>query len=399
MSVIGYVDAVTKIHIGDEVRACVTGWARNTDVPEIRPVLHILIDNNPVGLVVGELSRRDLILSGMEDGVYGFRYPIPQAYLDGFPHIVTVKVYSSSEFLRGRVEFSDTQEKKKIVVCAIVRNEANYIIEWICHHLHLGVDHFVIYDNESNDDTNYILTELESAGIVTHVHWRSRHLPNPQVSAYKDCLSRYMDRVGWVGFLDIDEFFNPISASSIPKILELHQGADAVAFNWRLFGSAGQLKFHSDPVTERFEYRAIDDFQVNNFFKTFARPESIEDVRVHHVTLKRGIYVTSGGTSVELGKGTTMKPDYTSACINHYVLKSAEEWEIKRKRGMADRPSTTLDRFREQTFFDSHDRNEIFDDSLRKFSKKLFLEFAKIRKLGYYCNKYSKNIHIINNSP
>ncbi|MBQ6975183.1 MAG: glycosyltransferase family 2 protein [Selenomonadaceae bacterium] len=39
-----------------------------------------------------------------------------------------------------------------LVVVTIVRDEAPYIKEWIDYHLLAGVNHFLIYDNESSDN-------------------------------------------------------------------------------------------------------------------------------------------------------------------------------------------------------------------------------------------------------
>ena len=38
---------------------------------------------------------------------------------------------------------------RNICIVATIRNEGIYILEWISHHLHHGVDHFFIYTNDN----------------------------------------------------------------------------------------------------------------------------------------------------------------------------------------------------------------------------------------------------------
>ena len=45
-----------------------------------------------------------------------------------------------------------------LAAVALVHNEAPYIAEWIDYHLLAGVDHFLIYDNDGNDNLKEILT-------------------------------------------------------------------------------------------------------------------------------------------------------------------------------------------------------------------------------------------------
>ena len=39
--------------------------------------------------------------------------------------------------------------KYKTIICAILKDETPYLEEWIKHHLAIGVEHFVLYDNNS----------------------------------------------------------------------------------------------------------------------------------------------------------------------------------------------------------------------------------------------------------
>ena len=47
-----------------------------------------------------------------------------------------------------------------LVACAIFRDEAPYLAEWIAFHRLVGVEHFFLYDNGSTDDPRAVLDPL-----------------------------------------------------------------------------------------------------------------------------------------------------------------------------------------------------------------------------------------------
>lgn len=59
----------------------------------------------------------------------------------------------------------------KIAVCAICRNEIDYIEEWVSFYKVAGFDSIYIYDNVSDDGSSELLASLDAAGQVTRIHW------------------------------------------------------------------------------------------------------------------------------------------------------------------------------------------------------------------------------------
>ena len=58
--------------------------------------------------------------------------------------------------------------KYELAIVAILKNEAPYIKEWIDYHLLAGVDHFYLYDNESEDNLKEILQPYIDINIVDY---------------------------------------------------------------------------------------------------------------------------------------------------------------------------------------------------------------------------------------
>ena len=75
-----------------------------------------------------------------------------------------------------------------IAVVAIVKNEGNYIKEWLDYHLLAGVTKFYIYDNDSNDNTREILRPYAESGAVQYIPFGGGNAQNP---AYMDAIARH----------------------------------------------------------------------------------------------------------------------------------------------------------------------------------------------------------------
>ena len=104
-------------------------------------------------------------------------------------------------------------KKHYLSICAIVKNEALYLEEWIAFHQVQGVDHFFIYDHESTDDTFELLKRYEAAGIVT-VGKATGHAP--QLPTYQKCIDIHGYSSKWMAFLDADEFLYANYPRSFP---------------------------------------------------------------------------------------------------------------------------------------------------------------------------------------
>jgi len=250
-------------------------------------------------------------------------------------------------------------------LCAIVKNEAPYLVEWVAWHRLIGFDRIVVYDNESTDDTPGLLKNLRATGAIDALMpWPVRNI-SPQLSAYAHAARACA--TPWLMFLDADEF------------LMLKRGGDVAAFadsfppdvacigvNWRLFGSAGATEFSSRPVLERFSRAATAQASVNRHVKSLFRPDCVEHIHMHAPSLRRGRAVLAHGAPLEMephGVATTV--DWSVAQINHYFCKSRAEYAIKRDRGCAYRSSDDPEKFAKYSdgLFDFHDLNDESDDS------------------------------------
>ena len=247
----------------------------------------------------------------------------------------------------------------RLSVCAIVRDEAPYLAEWIEFHRLVGVESFYLYDNGSQDGTEEVLAPYRAAGVVQLKSWPQR--PG-QLAAYKDCLAERGAESQWIAFLDADEFLFPTVADDLCSVLAEFEDHPAVAVNWLLFGSSGHRSRPPGLQIEAFTRRAPEGYDVHRHVKCIVRPErTMEALSPHHFRFAAGAVAVA-----ETGRPVTgpLAPEISVARlrINHYFTRSLEEAEAKRLRGRAD---TTAARSPEDMA--AHDRGEVEDLTIRRF--------------------------------
>jgi len=92
-----------------------------------------------------------------------------------------------------------------ITLCAFIKKENSYIDEWVMHHMNIGVDKFILYDNNDGKE-DFPMTELVSRLVMNktiHIEYKRNtklDLHAERMNMYKSC------DTDWMMFLDIDEF-------------------------------------------------------------------------------------------------------------------------------------------------------------------------------------------------
>ncbi len=222
----------------------------------------------------------------------------------------------------------------RVGICAIVRDEAEYIEEWVDFHRRQGVTAFRIYDNGSIDDTPRIIERLGIEPVI----WAG-HPPDfdaQQRAAYIEGAGMLAPHADWIAFIDIDEFVFGRGRSLPDALAALPLDAGAVAVQQRVFGSNGQQRKRPGGVLQRFTRSAPCDHAEHRWFKTIARPGAIEAFdSVHSVVLREGRYVMADGSSlVRAGPhpGEAGRRVEGSIGLHHYPLKSLEEFRAKQAK-------------------------------------------------------------------
>lgn len=187
------------------------------------------------------------------------KYKLPTSYTNLWMKFKDFCAYLYSYTLIGYVlvlfhTFKGKKSKYKyeISLCLIFKNEVPYLREWIEYHKLIGIEHFYLYNNLSDD--NY-MKELETYLMdrsVTLIDWPK---PYSQLEAYHDCYIKSRKETHWLGYLDIDEFLNlnVNIGNNIKDILNRYRFFPSLHLFWRMFGTTGIMKEdYSKPIIEQF---------------------------------------------------------------------------------------------------------------------------------------------------
>ena len=141
-------------------------------------------------------------------------------------------------------------KKYAIAICGIFKNEAPFLKEWIEYHEMIGVQHFYLYNNNSEDNYEEVLRPYIERGMVTLIDWP---YDQAQVKAYKHFYDSYRRETQWVSFLDVDEFFCPRFKDNLMDWLKSKEKYPVLLIYWRMFGTSGRMKHdYNDLVTGQY---------------------------------------------------------------------------------------------------------------------------------------------------
>jgi glycosyltransferase involved in cell wall biosynthesis len=250
-----------------------------------------------------------------------------------------------------------------IGACAIARNEADGIAEWIAYHLAIGFDALIVYDNASTDETRQLVAKMSRVGDVRCIEWKDR-TTSFQMQAYQEALERFGAEFEWLFFLDADEFVLPLSHLSIgPVMARYPSDVAAVGFNWMMYGSSGLEHQPEDLlVIEAFQRRSEPSFWGNRHVKSAVRPHRTLSCFNPHVFEVLGRYVLADGQEAEwesAGIAANPPSGHEAARINHYFTKSRGQWDAKLEKNRGNEQWQ-----RDPADWDRCDRNEVCDDRI-----------------------------------
>jgi hypothetical protein len=237
-----------------------------------------------------------------------------------------------------------------LAVCGIFRDEAFYLEEWLSFHHQMGVSHFYLYNDRSQDNYMDVLAPWIKKGLVTLTDWHALG----QVSAYNHCIKTHRMNARWIAIIDIDEFLFSPKNLRLPEILKEYEESAAIFVFWVLFGSSGHIKRPDKTVIESYtrclDYDAAlkEDYHPKTK-KTGLTGKSLHGksivnprlIRVYNIHQPSSYWVGNlvNEKKERLNKifNEKQKLSYNILRINHYWSKSIDEIVAKVKRGSVNK--------------------------------------------------------------
>lgn len=248
--------------------------------------------------------------------------------------------------MRGIFNFLKPK-KKPLAIAAIFRNEKEYILEWLAWHLSQGIESFIIYDNESDDGTTELLQQLASKSII-ELHSIPQQ-EKAQLIAYDEIIRNYKNKFELIAFIDADEFMMPMdNTPAATHIFNLFKNKNigALGINWKVFGTNGHQSKPDGHVLLNYFLAGNDDQPRNHYIKSVYRPEAVIKIFPHRAVLKESYrYINAENRDMVFSTlenlpnptknnqttGVSNTVCATNLRINHYALKSVDEFVNKKK--------------------------------------------------------------------
>jgi len=232
-----------------------------------------------------------------------------------------------------------------------LRDDGPYVVEWIGHHLAAGFDQILVLTHDCSDGSDALLDRLAQDPRIHHMPFSTSGKKSVQWQALRVLGETEIYRsADWALFFDCDEFIT-CPNGSLADMLKQFEGAsrefDALPLPWRLFGSAGQKRRGPGLTPERFTRAAPADlhFPLAHLFKTLHRPHAFRQPGVHRPRArarKPARWIGPDGIVLDdrFAVNDKIITLYGAALgapklwLNHYSLRSVEEFLLKRARGL-----------------------------------------------------------------
>ncbi|OBY25692.1 glycosyltransferase family 2 protein [Leisingera sp. JC1] len=283
--------------------------------------------------------------------------------------------------------------KARTAIVTTMKNEGPFILEWLAYHRAIGVDDFLVYTNDCSDGTDTMLQMLQEKGIVQHREnpFRGTGL-KPQHAALQAAEAEPVIRnADWLVCMDVDEFINiKCGEGRLADLFEAVGDANMISMTWRLFGNNDVRDFSGGLITREFTRCAHEVtrkphqawgfktlFRNNSIFKKLGvhrpkglKPQLWEDIR----------WVNGSGQDMPRemfrnGWRSSMSTyGYDLVQLNHYAVRSAESFLVKRDRGRVNH----VDRDQGLSYWFRMNNNAEDERSIHRMIPALEAEMARL---------------------
>ena len=285
------------------------------------------------------------------------------------------------------------QTTNRTAIVTTMKNEGPFILEWIAYHRAIGVDDFLIYTNDCTDGTDAMLDLLQERGLVQHRDnpYRAVGL-KPQHAALQAAEDEpLMQTCAWGICMDVDEFINiKLGDGTLAGLYAAMGDANMISLTWRLFGNGDTHIYQDLFLLDQFTRCAPEvirkPHQAWGFKTLFRNIDIYKKLGVHRpkglrpdlwdqVNWLNGSGKPQPKEMFRNGWRSTLNTyGYDWACLNHYAVRSAESFLVKRDRGRVNH----VDRDQGLNYWFRMNHNVASDTSIHRMIPALRSEYDRL---------------------
>jgi hypothetical protein len=208
--------------------------------------------------------------------------------------------------------------KIKYNICCHTRDFPQ-INEFIEHHLKLGFDKIVIYDNMSIEPIHY---EHEKVQII---RWNEKIV---DFNTYNHYLANHNVEGVWTAFIDEDEFINT-NGVQIQEVMAKFQHYDSLGINWRVFSDKVDEDNQGQTLIEKYRYYAPLSAEISKHIKTFCKNVLVQRFSHPHFPIFKTKKVNRS-VKGEIIDNAFCEPSHDTIWLDHYHMRGYEDY-VKRQ--------------------------------------------------------------------
>lgn len=226
----------------------------------------------------------------------------------------------------------------KCSICAIAKNENNYIREWCEYHLGIGFDSIYVFDNNDMDGEKIRDAIGDLVGVNVDTCFRGKNDRMHQSEAYTLYYKLHRNEFDWIAFIDVDEFITIVD-SDIKDFLsgEKFKNADGIRLCWQCYTDNGLVRVEDGnySVSRFTEYSDLWSTQAKTIIK--GGQKHITSIGVHTTSQLKHPVNARGEACWNEGDAThtiNIGPIHIWDCayIKHYRFKTIQEFiDVKMK--------------------------------------------------------------------
>jgi hypothetical protein len=238
------------------------------------------------------------------------------------------------------------KDKKKLrsrdlALCVVLKDEPD-LIEWLTYHLAIGFGKIYVIDNNSSMHVTSVIHHYIRWGLVEY-----RYVPRPnfegllndQMYSYQLCIREFSSYHVFMGFIDADEYIVLRNNRTISQTLEKFRLFGGLTLNTMVFGSSGHISRPIGGLLKNY-YKCFPD----NHVKTIVNTQFVTEPsgNPHSFLYKPGYFavdVRFKKVDIAFNPYLNIRPHpylFDVVYLNHYTLKSFEEYKAKVLKGAAD---------------------------------------------------------------
>jgi hypothetical protein len=224
---------------------------------------------------------------------------------------------------------------KDICVLTIIKNEHDYLDEWLTYHLNLGIDKIYVFEDIGSHShasicSKYNNVELNSVLSVydDNIYSDMRMLQMRYMFSCLDYIKRTNSDALWVAYIDADEFLTlENEANDIHNVMKGYSEYNLVSLQWKNFNASGHIYKPQGTCIENyvtpcqlFAGRKMTSFaSCKLFINMYWYSKRPVKFTIHTPCCNK--YWCKTDFSINL-----MKTVYDKIYIRHYITKSFEEY-------------------------------------------------------------------------